>query len=77
MPTQPLPLPLNPAPQSNCINCGRPFVVPKSAPHKRFCSLTCRNQHHYHNNTVRRRLKLRLTHNSDTQDTNKDTTNAP
>lgn len=37
--------------QRYCDNCSRPFVVPRSAPHKRFCCIECRNKWNYLNRT--------------------------
>lgn len=31
----------------SCDNCGRPFIPPRSAQHKRFCCVRCRDQWHY------------------------------
>lgn len=29
-----------------CASCGKGFVAPPAAPHKRFCSEKCRNEWH-------------------------------
>lgn len=42
--------------QRYCDNCGRPFEIdrPAEAPHKRFCSVKCRNEHHYNKAKAKR-----------------------
>lgn len=41
-----------------CQNCGRPFhTIPLEAPHKRFCSKTCREQWHYQQRKAARATK--------------------
>jgi len=32
--------------QPSCANCTKPIERPVAAPHKRFCSGTCRNEWH-------------------------------
>jgi len=35
-----------PGEQLRCEQCTKPFRAPASAPHKRFCSTSCRNEWH-------------------------------
>jgi hypothetical protein len=46
-----------------CDNCGRPFELdrPLEAPHKRFCSPTCRSD--FHNKARRARREARAADN--------------
>ena len=40
-----------------CNNCARPLgQAPPSAPHKRFCSASCRNEYHAKRRRIARQL---------------------
>lgn len=47
--------------KGECVQCGKPFHVPRTAKHKRFCSGVCRSVWH----TKERKQALEEKHNRD------------